>query len=265
MEMFLSALGFALSHVMIMMLGFWFVYLKTQKAAVVDIGWGLGIFICALVYLIYIDGYQPRQMLIAALVGIWGLRMTFFLCKRIFSEKGDDPRYEKLKSDWKSNFDIKLLGFYEFQALLQALLSIPFLIIAFNQISYLSIWEYLGTALFIISVIGEGIADEQLHRFKRDPKNKGEVCQTGLWKYSRHPNYFFEWLIWVAFYIFALGSPNGWMSIHAPLFMYYILTQVTGVPLAEEQSLKSRGDKYREYQKTTSRFFLMPKRQVTES
>ena len=121
------------------------------------------------------------------------------------------------------------------------------------------------TFLFIFALIGETIADEQLQSFKREPANKGKTCDTGLWYYSRHPNYFFEWLVWVGLFIYALGSPNGWIAFVSPLLMFYLMMYVSGVPLAEEQALLSRGQAYKDYQQTTSVFFPLPKRkgQVT--
>jgi steroid 5-alpha reductase family enzyme len=93
-----------------------------------------------------------------------------------------------------------------------------------------------------------------LNAFKNDPTNKGKVCRVGLWNYSRHPNYFFEWLIWMAYLIFALASDGGWIAVFAPAIMLYLLLRVTGIPLTEENAIKSKGDLYREYQRTTSAF-----------
>ena len=111
-----------------------------------------------------------------------------------------------------------------------------------------------GIALWLIGLLGESLADRQLARFRADPANKGKVCRTGLWNYSRHPNYFFEWLVWVGYAVFALGSPWGWLGLLAPALMLHFLRNVTGIPMTEELSLKSKGDAYREYQRTTSAF-----------
>jgi steroid 5-alpha reductase family enzyme len=114
--------------------------------------------------------------------------------------------------------------------------------------------EWSGVALWIVALCGEYLADRQLARFKADPANKGRTCQDGLWRYSRHPNYFFEWLVWCAYFLFALGSPHGIWTIYCPLLMLHFLVNVTGVKLTEEHSLRSRGDEYRRYQQTTSAF-----------
>jgi steroid 5-alpha reductase family enzyme len=129
-----------------------------------------------------------------------------------------------------------------------------------NTTPELSILEYAGAALWTICIIGEATADAQLKRFKSKPENKGKVCNVGLWSYSRHPNYFFEWMIWVSYFIFACASPWGWISIVCPAIILLLLFKVTGIPLTEEQSIRSRGDAYREYQRTTSVFVPLPRK-----
>ena len=109
-------------------------------------------------------------------------------------------------------------------------------------------------AIWFIAVAGEGVADWQLKQFRSRPENKGKICQSGLWNYSRHPNYFFEWLVWVGFFVFAWDSPFGCFTVLCPALMLFFLLRVTGIPLTEELSLKSKGDAYREYQRTTSAF-----------
>ncbi|MEO5959624.1 MAG: DUF1295 domain-containing protein, partial [Opitutaceae bacterium] len=114
--------------------------------------------------------------------------------------------------------------------------------------------EIGGAALWLVAIGGEALADAQLAAFKRAPANKGQVCDTGLWRASRHPNYFFEWLVWVAYFVFALASPWGWFAIVGPASILYLLLRVTGIPMTEEQSVRSKGDAYRRYQQTTSAF-----------
>ena len=114
--------------------------------------------------------------------------------------------------------------------------------------------EWLGCALWLVALGGETLADRQLAAFKDDPANRGKVCDSGLWRYSRHPNYFFEWLVWVSFFLFALPSPWGWTTIFAPALMLFFLLRVTGIPYTEQQSLRSKGDAYRAYQRVTSPF-----------
>ena len=108
--------------------------------------------------------------------------------------------------------------------------------------------------IWLIAVGGESVADWQLKQFRGNPANKGKICQQGLWCYSRHPNYFFEWLVWVSFFVFALGAPWGWTSVFCPALMLFFLLRVTGIPMTEELSVRSKGEAYRQYQRTTSPF-----------
>jgi steroid 5-alpha reductase family enzyme len=147
-----------------------------------------------------------------------------------------------------------VLIFFELQAVLIVLLAIPFLVICLNDRPGISILEWLGVAIWFVAVVGEGVADWQLKQFRANLENKGKICELGLWNYSRHPNYFFEWLVWVGFFVFALGSPLGCATIYCPALMLFFLLRVTGIPLTEELSVKSKGDAYREYQRTTSAF-----------
>ena len=135
------------------------------------------------------------------------------------------------------------------------LFSIP-VFFAANNHSELNWLDIVGVMVFLVSLIGEWTADRQLDQFKRDSRNTGKVCQVGLWKYSRHPNYFFEWTHWFSYIFLAVTTSWGWLSILAPVAMYYFLTQKTGIPETEKQALKSKGDAYRKYQATTNAFFL---------
>ena len=151
-----------------------------------------------------------------------------------------------------------MFGFFLLQGALQVVLSLPWLLVVLDttpaQRFTLGPLAWLGAAIWLVGLVGESIADRQLAKFRADPANQGKVCQAGLWNFSRHPNYFFEWLIWVAFFVFALASPWGWLAIVGPASILYLLLRVTGIPMTEEQSLRSRGDAYRRYQKTTSAF-----------
>jgi steroid 5-alpha reductase family enzyme len=118
----------------------------------------------------------------------------------------------------------------------------------------LGILEKFAAGVWLISMIGEAIADQQLNAFKKKPENKGKTCREGLWKYSRHPNYFFDWQLWVAYAVFALASPWGWLGLISPALILYFLLSVTGIPATEAQALRSRGNEYREYQRTTNSF-----------
>jgi steroid 5-alpha reductase family enzyme len=160
----------------------------------------------------------------------------------------------QLRRDWAGNFATKMFGFFQLQAVSVVLLGVAFFIVCLNPSPRLHPFETAGAILWLLALAGESAADRQLAAFKRDPANKGRVCDAGLWRYSRHPNYFFEWLIWVAYFVFALASPFGWVAAIGPASILYLLLRVTGIPLTEEQSLRSKGDAYRRYQQTTSAF-----------
>jgi len=185
---------------------------------------------------------------------VWACRLGLYLFFTRIWQQPEEGRYQQLRKEWKRNINFKFLLFFEFQALLDVVLSVPFLVAALNPPPELSFLEIAGLATWAVAMVGEAIADTQLNRFKKNPANKGKTCQVGLWNYSRHPNYFFEWLIWVAWFLFALGSPHGWVAVICPLLMLYFLFNVTGIPATEAQALRSRGEDYRRYQQTTSVF-----------
>jgi steroid 5-alpha reductase family enzyme len=199
------------------------------------------------------SGYVGRRWFAAAMAAIWGVRLGTHLLFRILGQP-EEGRYQELRRQWKQNLALKFLVFFEFQALLDVLLSLPFLLAALNLRPSFSPLEYAGAALWLLALVGEAVADAQLAVFKRDPAARGKVCERGLWNYSRHPNYFFEWLVWVAWAVFALASPYGWIALVCPLLMFYFLFKVTGIPATESQSLRSKGEAYRRYQQTTSAF-----------
>ena len=172
----------------------------------------------------------------------------------------EDGRYQQLRRDWAANFGPKMFRFFQFQALVLVALSVPFLLAAQNTAPALHPLEYAAAGLWLLALLGETLADAQLARFKRAPANRGLVCAIGLWGWSRHPNYFFEWLVWVAFALFALTAPSGWIALYAPALMLFFLLKVTGVGYTEGQLLRSKGEAYRAYQARTSAFIPWPPR-----
>lgn len=237
----------------------WLIQLRTKNAAIVDTVWSVSYPLLAMVYFVLINGYAVRQLLILVMVSVWGLRLAAYLYSRTIG-KPEDVRYTALRKLWGDNQNILMLRFYYFQAALAVLLSFPFALLMLNTTPSLNFYEYIGVVVWLMAVVGESLADDQLRKFKEDPSNKGKICDRGLWYYSRHPNYFFEWQVWVSFFIMALGSAWGFVTILCPLAMYYFLTQVTGIKYTEASMLKSRGQAFVEYQKSTSSFFPLPKR-----
>ncbi len=245
------------------MLVVWLFSLKINNYSIVDIAWSAGFALLAILLFLFTPGFWVRKGLITAMVVIWSFRLAWHLAMRIYKlHPEEEGRYQNLRRQWKTQLPLKFFFFFEFQGLLLAFLSLPFLLIMRNGEPRLHFFEFTGAALWLIGVAGEATADTQLTRFKADPKNGGKTCEAGLWNYSRHPNYFFEWLIWVSYFVFALASPGGWVSLYAPLLMLYFLFKVTGIPATEEQALKSRGEEYRRYQQTTSVFVPWFKKEI---
>lgn len=240
----------------------WLIQLRTMNAGVVDTVWSASFPILAMIYFVLVDGYVPRQLLVLLVVTVWGFRLAGYLYLRTIGHP-EDVRYAALRKEWGQKQNILMLRFYYFQAILALTLSLPFALMMVNTTPSLHYYEVGGACLWLVALIGESTADQQLKKFKEDPTNKGKICDQGLWYYSRHPNYFFEWLIWVSYFIMALDSAWGFASIICPLAMYYFLTRVTGIVYTETQMLKSRGKAFVEYQKTTSAFVLLPKRKST--
>jgi steroid 5-alpha reductase family enzyme len=226
-----------------------------KNAGVVDIFWAFNFSFIAILLYFLADGYQQRKILICGMILIWSLRLEIYLLIRVGSHLDvEEGRYKKMREEWGSSVNSKLFIFFQAQALSNIYLAIPFFLIAFNKKEYISLLEYAGAVVWAISIIGEAIADAQLKAFKKDPANKGKVCDVGLWNYSRHPNYFFESMIWVGYFLVGLNANYGWIGILSPLTITLLLFRVTGIPLTEQQSIRSRGDAYKEYQRTTSMF-----------
>jgi steroid 5-alpha reductase family enzyme len=236
-----------------MMFLLWLLHLRLNNAGVIDPGWAFGLALLAVIFAALGPGYAWRRSVVAGMALIWGVRLAAYLAFRI-AGKPEEGRYQQMRKDWGGNLKLKFLAFFEFQALLDMLLSIPFLLAALNPRPAFDFVEYAGVLLWAIALAGEILADSQLAAFKRDPDSRGQVCQRGLWNYSRHPNYFFEWLVWVAWALFALGSDYGWLATICPLLMLYFLLRVTGIAATEAQALRSKGELYRRYQETTSAF-----------
>ena len=237
-----------------LMLLLWLIQLRTGNAAIVDAGWAGGLAMIGVLYAGLGGGYWLRSALIGTMSALWGLRLAIYLMTTRVIGHPEEGRYRELRRQWKTNIPFKFLLFYEFQALLCVVLAVPFLLAAHNPDPKISVLEWASVILWTMAIFGEAAADSQLNRFKSVPSNKGRTCQAGLWRYSRHPNYFFESLIWVAFALFALGSPGGFWGLLSPVLILYFVLRVTGIPATEAQAVRTRGVEYRRYQQTTSAF-----------
>lgn len=231
----------------------WWVCVRIDNYGFLDAIWSLSVAILAPIYAIAGPGDPTRKIAFTAVGVAWSLRLGLYILIRVWRHHPqEDKRYRTLREKWPGPG--RFLLFFELQAVIAVLFSLPFLLAALNPRPDLGVFEVAALALTVAAIIGEATADWQAQHFKKNPANAQAVVNVGLWRYSRHPNYFFESLVWWGFFLAALESPYGWVTVVCPLLMLYLLLQVTGIPLTEKHSLESRGAAYREYQRTTSRF-----------
>lgn len=229
---------------------------QTRDATPVDMGWAMGIGLVAVYVTWQGTGDPQRRLLVGTLAALWALRLTWHLHAR--RGPTEDGRYAMLRQQWGHRAQRNFLLLYAAQALLIAFFSLPAYLAAANP-NPLSLLDGLGVGIWILAVAGESVADAQLERFRRDPAHAGQTCSQGLWNYSRHPNYFFEWLHWFSYIPWAAPYGWGWLALIAPATMFYLLHSVTGIPYAEKRALLSRGEAYRAYQQRTHAFFPIPR------
>lgn len=243
----------------------WKVAVGTGRSGWVDAIWSFAVGGAGIAAaLLPIEGLPlstTRQVAVAALAAIWSLRLGLHIVTRTIGG-GDDPRYAQLREDWGKDFPRRLFWFLQIQAAAAFLLVLSIMAAARNPAPDLRAGDWLGILILVVAILGEALADRQLRHFRDDPKNKGHVCDAGLWGLSRHPNYFFEWLGWVAYPVIAidLGGvyPWGWIALSGPIFMYWLLVHVSGVPPLEAHMLKSRSDAFRAYQRRVNAFWPGP-------
>jgi steroid 5-alpha reductase family enzyme len=239
--------------VLAVMLAAWIVHVRTRNAGVVDVAWSLNVALLAVLYGALGSGFSERRLLVALMGGIAGLRLAALIHRRAHG-RPEDPRYGALRQKWGDSAGLKFLGVFLFQGVLAWILGTPFLLASVNPAPRLAALEWAAVLLWLVAIAGETSADRTLERFKEDPNKRGKTCREGLWRYSRHPNYFFEWVAWIAYATFALASPGGGLALICPILMLFFLLRVTGIPPAEARALESRGEDYRAYQRTTSAF-----------
>ena len=262
--LYLAALAAIALSLSVLMAGAWVVQQRSGNSGWVDTIWtfSLGfVGVGSALWPVAGSPPNPRQWLVAALVAIWSLRLGAHIAVRT-AGISDDPRYAAFASEWGVDSPRKMFIFLQNQGLGSVPLVFAIFVAARFPDDALRFQDALGALILFAGIAGEALADAQLKKFRGDPANKGRVCDTGLWRWSRHPNYFFEWLGWLAYPVIALSTayPWGWASLLAPAFMYWILVYVTGIPPLEQQMLRSRGQRYRDYQSRTSMFFPLPSR-----
>lgn len=235
----------------VMLLG-WAWQHRHANAGIVDVLWAAGLGAGAVFLAITGEGARAPRVLLALLGGGWSMRLALHLWARVRRE-GEDGRYRHLRSLWGSS-SWRWLAFFQFQALLVTVFALPFAAVTADPASSPLPLAAAGL-IWTASVAGEAVADAQLARFRADAANRGRTCRQGLWRYCRHPNYFFEWLHWFAYVALAAGSPLWALAWLGPILMWVFLRFLSGVPWTEAQALRSRGDDYRDYQRTTPMLF----------
>lgn len=256
--MFLKLLLVGLIFVFGLMSILWLLAIRIKKASIVDPAWAACIALLVMFYTAFSPAGGVRVFLITTMGVLWGMRLCFFILFYRVLFVQEDGRYAEILLRWGDRKNIKLFQFYMLQALVAVLFSIPYLIMSLNPRHQLYGLEILGFSIWLLAFFAETMADLQLEYHKKQADSKGKTCRLGLWNWSRHPNYFFEFLVWCGVAIFALSSPWGFISLICPVAIFHFVYNVTGIPKTEEQSLRSRGDDYRRYQQEVSKFFPLP-------
>lgn len=234
-----------------------------RDASIVDVGWSAGLGLMALFLAVTGSGDALRRCLLALLTGTWSARLAGYLFVNRIWGRAEDGRYQSLRRRWGPRAQRNFFVFFQFQAWLVVIFALPMAVVAHHEASGWRIWDTLGVGLWALSVGGESVADAQLARHRREPRNRGRTCRSGLWRYSRHPNYFFEWLHWWVYVALAAGASAWWATLLGPALMLLFLFRITGIPATERQAVASRGEDYRAYQRTTSAFIpWFPRREV---
>ncbi len=232
--------------------------LPLRDVSIVDIAWGLAFVTVGVVAVLVAGGDPGRSALVMVLVGIWGLRLAGHIAIRKTTHPGEDPRYVKMRERHGDRFPlVSLFTIFLFQAVLAWVVSLPLQGAAASTDGSLGPLAILGVLLWLVGFVFEAGGDLQLQRFKADPANKGKVMDQGLWRYTRHPNYFGDFAVWWGLFAIALDG-GAWWAVVSPLIMTVLLTRVSGKDLLEKSMSERPG--YKEYVEQTSGFIPLPPR-----
>ena len=236
----------------------WAWQLRSGNAGMVDPVWALSLGMLALLYAWLGAGSLLARVLVGVGGAVWGARLGGHLWRRN-AGKPEDARYRKLREEWGASAARNMFGFFQLQAAVSMFLSIAFAVPSYRADSPSALAMAAAVALWLMAVTGEALADRQLRSFAANPLNRGKTCRVGLWRYSRHPNYFFECVHWLAYVPLAIGSPWAWLTLLPPVAMAWLLVKVSGVPMLEAHMHATRDD-YAEYTRTTSVLIPWPPR-----
>jgi steroid 5-alpha reductase family enzyme len=231
----------------------WLWQRRRRNAGIVDVIWAAGVGGAAIVLAALGTGTAWSRLTLAVLGGAWGLRLALHLWRRVRAE-AEDGRYAYLRTRWGDSPGL-WFAFFQAQALLIVLFALPFVAVAASPLSGPQPAWMIGLLIWLAGVVGESVADAQLRRFRHDPAQRGRTCRVGLWRYSRHPNYFFEWLHWFAYVALAWHSPLWLLAWLGPVVMFVFLRWLSGIPFTEAQALRTRGEDYRDYMNRTPMLF----------
>jgi steroid 5-alpha reductase family enzyme len=266
---FFIALAGVAAALSIVMSGAWFAWRRTGNAGWVDTVWTFGVGgIGVAAALLPFGTATTRRWIVMALIAAWALRLGLHIATRTAGIT-DDPRYARLVRDWGTDASRQMFLLLQKQALVSIPLAMSVVLAAFNPLPELRAQDLAGVLVFLIGIAGTATADRQLRAFRRDSANRNKVCDAGLWRWSRHPNYFFECVGWIAYPLIAidLGGmyPFGFVALAGPLCIAWLLIYVSGIPPLEEHMLEKHGDAFRRYQARTSAFVPLPPRQGTST
>jgi steroid 5-alpha reductase family enzyme len=258
----LGVLALNLGVVLVLLTGLWGVSVAMKDTSIVDIFWGSGFVVVAWVTFAVADGSSARKLFLAVLTTIWGLRLTIHLARRNLGH-GEDPRYARMRKQWGEKWPLRsLFVVFWLQGALLWIVSLP---VQVGQVdptpSGLTWLDGVGIAVWCLGFFFETVGDAQLTRFKADPSSKGQVMDRGLWRYTRHPNYFGDFSVWWGLYLVALAAGSPWWTIVGPIVMSVLLIRVSGAALLEKGMAKRRPG-YEEYIARTSSFFPRPPRRT---
>ncbi len=244
----------------LLMAGAWALQRATGSSGWIDTVWSASVGFGGVLAVLFAEGDGWRRAVVFSLVVVWSLRLAGHIGMRT-QGGGEDPRYAKLIRQWGSAAPLRLFIFLQIQAIAAFVLVLAVYLAAGNGQSFPRLIDIFATAVAFAALAGEALSDAQLSKFRKTPEAKTGVCETGLWRYSRHPNYFFEWLFWCSFPLLAVQEQVlSWASLAAPIMMYWLLVHVSGIPPLEEHMLKSRGERFRVLQRRVNAFFPGPRK-----
>lgn len=210
--------------------------------------------VMSIVYAVVLQGDPLRKGLLSAMGAVYAFRLAWHLFVHRIYGKLEDARYQSLRRKMGKRAQLGFFVYFQGQALALVVFSIPLLVLMVNPYPPFGIWEIVGMMIWLCAVVGEALADYQLAVFRENLDNAGKACRHGLWRYSRHPNYFFEGVIWCSYMVMSIGVPHGWLTLIGPVLMIGALLKISGIPFTEAQAVATRGEDYREYQRTTNAF-----------